>query len=243
METPALFGVFHIVTSIACVLVPWFLAKRANRLDESRLVHRLSICGWILILLECYKQLFYFVVVNDMHYDFWFLPFQLCSIPMYLCVFLTFTKGQMRQYFLTFLFAFNLPGALLALVFPKDMLRPWLPMTLHGFFWHGMLVYIALLILRTKKTGTSIKDFTGSCLIYLLCAAIAFGLNIALRPYAIYGSMPNYFYVSPYQITTQFGFSWIARNFDIPVEIVLYLLFYCLSAYLFFRFAQRKKTA
>ena len=44
----------------------------------------LFLCGLILALTEVYKQLFIYYIENNGRYDWWYFPFQLCSIPMYL---------------------------------------------------------------------------------------------------------------------------------------------------------------
>ncbi len=54
------------------------LQKRAYRID--------LIVGLILLLSEIYKQLFRYFIVDDRHYLVEFVPFQLCSLPMYLCL-------------------------------------------------------------------------------------------------------------------------------------------------------------
>ncbi len=239
MEAPELFGPFHLFMLAVCTAVPYFLAKRWPVKEKQQLVKLLSVCGWILALTEVYKQLFYYCVVNDMHYDFWFFPFQLCSMAMYLCILLPLFHGKIQNAMITFLYSFSLPGAMLALFFPEDMLRSWWTMTIHGFFWHAMLVYIAFVVLFSEQMDYSDCSFKHAAILYVLLAAIAFSLNIALRPLAVYGARPNLFYLSPYEKSGQFFFSEIAERFGIQAELVLYVLLYILLAYVFHLIARK----
>ena len=239
MEAPAMFGPFHIFMLILCTAVPYFLAKHSPIRNKQLLVKRLSVCGWILAITEVYKQLFYYVVVNNMHYDFWFFPFQLCSAAMYLCILLPVFHGRMQKAMITFLYSFSLPGALLALVFPEDMLRTWWTMTIHGFFWHAMLVYIAFIVFYSGQMDDSDRGFRESTLLYILLGTVAFVLNIVLRPFAVYGFKPNLFYLSPYEKSGQFFFALIAERFGITAELILYVLLYILLCYTFHLIARK----
>ncbi|MBR2676391.1 MAG: YwaF family protein [Solobacterium sp.] len=239
MEAPAMFGTFHLFMLVLCTAVPYFLAKRSPVKNRQLLVKRLSACGWILAGTEVYKQLFYYCVVNGMHYDFWFFPFQLCSVAMYLCILLPLFRGRTQNAMITFLYSFSLPGALLALVFPEDMLRSWWTMTIHGFFWHAMLVYIAFTVFFSGQMDDSDRGFRNSALLYILLGSIAVVLNLVLRPFAVYGAKPNLFYLSPYEKSGQFFFSLITERFGIPAELILYVLLYLLLCYAFHLIARK----
>ena len=232
MDVPALFSPFHLSMTLLSVLIPYILVCH-QPINKTKAEQHLFHMGMILLMLELYKQGFYYVVVNHMRYDWWHFPFQLCSMAMYLCLLLPLTKGRFHRTILTFLYDFSLPGALLALLFPEDMLRPYWAMTLHGFLWHAMLVYIALIVYRNELADPSWSGFSDAGALYLFLAASAFILNILIHPYASFGFQPNYFYLSPYEKTGQFFFRLIAERFGITVELLLYLFLYILFCALF----------
>lgn len=98
MDPPALFGGFHIAATLIAAASAAFCAFFAMRLTESGRVRLLSVCGWLLLIMEVYKQLFLYFVVNDGVYDWWYFPFQLCSVPMYLCIILpVFYRASVRH--------------------------------------------------------------------------------------------------------------------------------------------------
>lgn len=238
MKQPPMFGGFHIGAAVLAVLIPYALARKFPPGSRAQAVRRLSVCGWILVLMEIYKQLFLYVIVNDMQYNFWYFPFQLCSIAMYLCILLPVLSRAAQNTVLTFLFDFSLPGALLALVFPEDFLRTYVSLTLHGFIWHGMLVYIALTVWYIGLFRHSWQAYFRAAGLYLVLAGCAIGLNVLFQPYAEPGAQPNLFYLSPYMKTGQFFFRDIAERFGILPEMVIYVSLYLLLAAAFHALAR-----
>lgn len=45
-------------------------------------------CGILMAASEIWKQLTLTFLINHGAYDWWYFPFQLCSIPMYICLIL-----------------------------------------------------------------------------------------------------------------------------------------------------------
>lgn len=93
MVPPRPYSAFHIcimaVGFLAAVLAAYFLSRKTERKFFIRL---LFFCGVILAASEIYKQLFLYYVVNQEQYDWWYFPFQLCSLPMYFCLLLPLVK-------------------------------------------------------------------------------------------------------------------------------------------------------
>ena len=231
--TPRLYGPFHIAASLVSILIPWLLVFRGKKLSRSASERRLFRCGWIFLFLETYKQLFLFFAVNDMHYDFWFFPFQLCSAAMYLCLALPFLSERAKDTVFTFLFDFSLPGALLALCLPADMLRSSISLTLHAFLWHAILVYCGLLVFRNRLVKADLSGYRSAAVLYLLLAFAAVVLNVLFDPLAVYGNRPNLFYLSPLQESPQPVFHEISVRFGVLPEMLLYVLSYLLFCFLF----------
>ena len=235
MDAPLLFGAFHIaaalITAAAAVGSAVFFARRASSScsTESSLVRTLSVTGWILAILEIYKQLFLFHVVNGGAYDWWFFPFQLCSVPMYLCILLPFTRGGLRGTFLTFMGGYTFISAAATLVFPEDILRPYVSLTIHGFVWHGLLLFISLLILLTGSADSSPRGLLKAAGLFAVLCVIAVMINIAVEPlmHAMPGLPHNWaamFYMNPYHISPQPVVDSIQKAAGIPAGLVLYAI-------------------
>jgi uncharacterized membrane protein YwaF len=239
MEAPALFGAFHITAALLAAAVSAaaaaFFARRIAASDDSRrsLGRVLFTTGIVLAVLEIYKQLFLFHIVNGGAYDWWFFPFQLCSVPMYLCILFPFVKGRLRSTFLTFMSGYTFVSAAAALIYPEDILRPYLSLTVHGFLWHGILLFISLLIMLTGSADASPRGLLrAACLFALLCI-IAVCINAAAEPVmqAIRSTHPQVlhswtamFYLNPYHLSPQPLVGSVQKTAGIPAGLVLYAI-------------------
>jgi hypothetical protein len=98
MTPPPAYGAFHLSFTFIGIAVCIFLAWKLRRLSERGHKTVLGCVGSFLILTEIYKQLFYYFFMNDNSYVWWIFPFQLCSVPMYLCIIAIFLKpGPLRN--------------------------------------------------------------------------------------------------------------------------------------------------
>ncbi len=237
MEAPRLFGAFHIaaavITAAAAVLLASFFAKRVMNAEDpdKRLVKILTVTGAVLAVLEVYKQLFLFYIVNGGTYDWWYFPFQLCSVPMYLCVLLPAMAPRAQRVILTFMGGYTFISAAAALIYPEDILRTYTALTLHGFIWHGILLFISLLILITGRAGTSAKALSNAAVLFAALCAIAVMINIMTEPLmqslhaadpAIVHSYAAMFYLNPYHISPQPLVGAIQKTAGIPAGLLLY---------------------
>ena len=69
--------------------------------------------GIFLLTSEILKQLLLTFVMNNGHYNLWYFPFQLCSLPMYLLVLYPFFHTEpARNTILGFLSTYNLLGGI-----------------------------------------------------------------------------------------------------------------------------------
>lgn len=233
METPQLFGAFHIIASLLAaalaVIAAVFFARRIT--DEKRVRKILMSTGWILVALEVYKQLFLFFVVNDGAFDWWFFPFQLCSVPMYLCILLPLLYEGNRSVFMTFMGSYTFVSAVAALVYPADILRSYTVLTIHGFMWHGLLLFISLLIIFTGSMDTSIDGlrstaslFSALCVIALVINAMAEPAMPAIRAAhpAVTHNWAAMFYLNPYHISPQPLVGTVQEAAGIPAGLILY---------------------
>ena len=231
MESPQLFGSFHIIASLLAVAVAVLAAAFFFFffMTEDQVCRILASAGWILIALEVYKQLFLYYVVNGGAFDFWFFPFQLCSVPMFLCIFLSAIKKKARATMMTFMGGYTLLSALAALIFPEDILRPYIVLTAHGFIWHGILLFISLLIIFTGFFDTGIHGIRGAAILFVILCVIAIIINIAVEPVmpAIRAAHPGVahdwsamFYLNPFHISPQP----VINDIQKTAGLVLYML-------------------
>lgn len=235
MEAPQLFGAFHITASLLAtalaVMAAVFFARRT--VAENNAGRILVLVGWLLVVLEVYKQLFIFYIVNDGAYDFWFFPFQLCSVPMYLCILMPFLKERVRVILMTFMSGYTFVSAAATLFYPEDILRPYISLTAHGFIWHGLLLFISLYIFMTGRTDSGSKGLLSAAALFLTLCVIAILINTAVEPVmpviraahpAVAHEWAAMFYLNPFHISPQPVISTIQKTAGIPAGLVLYML-------------------
>lgn len=237
MDAPQLFGGFHIAASLIAAAVAVALgvrlARRVITAEEpfEKLVKALNVTGWLLAALEVYKQFFLYYIVNGGAYDWWYFPFQLCSVPMYLCILLPVMVPTLQRTFLTFMGGYTFVSAVATLIYPEDILRSYTALTLHGFVWHGILLFISLLILITGKFDSDARRLIKVAELFAVMCLLAIMVNVVAEPLAqaihaansrgihSYAAM---FYLNPFHISPQPVISSIQKAAGIPAGLVLY---------------------
>ena len=97
-----------------------------------------------MFLSEIWKQYCITFIINEHHYDWWYFPFQLCSIPMYVCLLLPFVREKARDILLTFLKTFGLMGGIFTFFDTSGLHYPYAPLTAHSYLWHVLLIILGI---------------------------------------------------------------------------------------------------
>lgn len=224
-KAPAMYGVVHIGFLAGIVLTVCLLCTLMHKKNRQQVTEILSACGLILAVMEVFKQIFLYHVNG--YFDWWRFPFQICSVPMYLCLMLPFLKENRQNVLLCYLHSFCLLGAICALLFPQDMLSEYPLMTIHSFLWHGILVFISSLVITHHLQGGR-REFLQSCCLFLMLACAAEIINLTGARIATH-ALPDMFYISPFTKTLQPFFLQVQNHFGRLTEIFIYLLFYMLG--------------
>ena len=157
------------------------------------------ISGIILLIGELYKQLMNFYVVNDHVYDWWIFPFQLCSLPMYLCPLLIMIHNEKRHRILcTFLLDFNMMGAVATFIDPPvfssvlDADTAWHPLASDVDFSSDSSLFCS------HEADLTTRGFLQTLPLFAFFCLAAEVLNGILHRF----SAANLFYISPWEMST-----------------------------------------
>ena len=233
-DKPVAYGFFHLIFTVVGFAVCIFLAIKLKKVKGKTADLILFGCGAFLLITEVYKQLFYYYCmdINAVRSHWWIFPFQLCSIPMYLCLLLPFLKeGRFKRALYTFMATYNLLGGFMAFIEPSGIIHNNWPLTLHACIWHMLLNFIGFFIISKKLSGRTKKEFAHAIIVFAVLAVVAFIINLALRDVSD-GSV-NMFYVGPSNSPLAV-FSTICEKFGWQVNTVLYLLSLTFGAFIFF---------
>ena len=232
MEKPKAYGAFHLIFTFVglavCILLAYVLRKTGKR--GNRIV--LTSVGVFLLLTEIYKQLFYYYHIGEGSYQWWIFPFQLCSVPMYLCLIAPWLKeGKVQAAMYHFMTTFNLLGGIMAFAEPSGIIHGYWTLTLHAFVWHMMLIFVGLYLIASGRGAKTVKDYLSSVVLFLVLAVIAFVINLLF--WDVSGGTIKMFYVGP-AISPLAVFKDIATNCGWYVNTPIYLVAVSLGAYLIF---------
>lgn len=232
MPQPAAGGSFHWFLTFFGLLGAIGLALLFCRISKQvHPNHVLFGCGLLLLLSEFYKQGFLFFIVHSGHFNWWYFPFQLCSIPMYLCLLYPIAERfRLSAPFAVFLQDFGLLGGIMALIVPDGFLWPYWVLTLHGFFWHFILVWLSLYCRFTGLSHTPSSSFFSCLPIYFLCAGIAILINTGVQFFVYPVDYADMFYINCFFPSEQPIFSEISLALGNFWGHLAYLLASCIGA-------------
>ena len=230
---PRAYGPFHLIFTIVgfalCVLLAILLRKASDRVSRWVVFG----CGAFLAVTEVYKQLFYYFAMDTtVHYHWWIFPFQLCSVPMYLCLIAPFLKnGLVKNTMYDFMYMFNLLGGAIAFFEPSGLLHSHWTLTLHAFIWHMLLVFVGLHLAISGRAGNRMKNYWSATVAFVIFAAMAFIINLIFRD--VSGGSINMFYVGPSN-SPLIVFKTICETLGWYVNTPIYLVAVSLGAFVVF---------
>ena len=232
MEPPPAYGTFHILFTIIGFAVCSFSAWKLRNVSDSVASRILFFCGLFLSVSEVFKQFFCYYVIADNRYHWGEFPFQLCSIPMYLCLVAPWLKpGKLQRAMYSFMVLYNLLGGAIAFTEPSGLLHSHLFLTIHSCVWHMLLVFVGLFLCISKRGGTETQDYKLATVTFLILCSVAFALNCIVQ-FGV-GQQMNMFFVgpgnSPIVVFQQFS-QWFGWYINTPI----YILSVCLGAYIVF---------
>ena len=194
MQKPARYGAFHILMTLGLLIVAILVARWLRNSDERKNRIVMGVVGGFLLLTEVYKIAFH-MTVNPYDWHFWgAFPFQLCSVPMYLCLFCAFCrKRKVSRWLYEYMFAVNMFGGIMAFLEPSGIQHGYVTLTLHAYIWHMLLIFVGLYLYMSKRACTDNSGYKKAALTYLISCVVAQGFNL------IFGDKINCFYISPYK--------------------------------------------
>ncbi len=232
MTKPKAYGPFHLIFTFVFLAISLFAAYKLRHTGEKGNRAVLLFAGLFLMVTEVYKQLFYFYHMEDHAYNWGIFPFQLCSVPMYLCVIAAFLKpGKLRDGMYGFMTTFNLLGGIMAFIEPSGIVHEHWTLTIHAFVWHMMLIFIGAYLIASGRFAKTWKDYRAAVITFLALAVLAFCINCIFWRVSEGGI--NMFFVGP-RNSSLIVFKQISEAAGWYVSTILYLPTVCIGALIVF---------
>lgn len=214
--------------------------KITFHISHSKLNIYFFLCGVLMTASEVWKQWYLTFCLNGGIYDWWYFPFQLCSIAMYILLILPWVKNtRLRFNMLSFLMNYSFLGGIAVFADTSGLHYPTFILTLHSYLWHILLITIGIsagiaYIRENKSNALGIKHLRDSTYIYLSCCAVAAIIN---HLFESQGNI-NMFYINPDYGMVQIGFSSFVPYIGNIPTIILYILATILGANILFHIWQ-----
>ena len=163
-----------IILTVTAIFIALKKTVHKNKDEIKKIIKHLTTIIWILEFVKISFNLFIEKTtnVND------FLPLYYCSLLLYAGLMASFGKGKIERIGDVFLATGGIIGGIVFIIMPTTSL-PAYPMlhilSLHSFFYHGVMVYIGLLINCSNYINLELKDIIyfaelvgGICIISLV---------------------------------------------------------------------------
>lgn len=219
-----------------CKLIHHYFPRLSDRL--------FFLCGIVMLLSEIWKQLTLTFTLGHGSYNWWYLPFQLCSIPMYLLLLYPWCRRRsIRNAILTFLMCYGLLGGVAAFADQSGLKLPLPALTVHSYAWHILLILTGIsagaVYCRNLESGRALfsaslsrsfplRPFFHATALYLSCCFAALILNLSLDDL---GTI-NMFYINPDYRMQQIVFRELVSLIGNTPVIFLYVASSILGAFL-----------
>ena len=178
-EECGIFTIKHLILIIMTIIGIVISIKKTVHKNKEEVKEIIKKATTILWVLELIKILYIFCIgkvqnINE------YVPLYYCSLVLYAGLMSSYGKGKVERTGDVFLSTGGIIGGIIFIIFPTTSL-PTYPMfhflSIHSFFFHGIMVYLGLLMNIINYIELKIKDiwyFSG--LIGIICA-IAFVMN------------------------------------------------------------------
>lgn len=237
------FDLFHILWLIATVLCVALVVFLSIKDDKKTLYVSYVVSSAIMWFGEAYKQ-FVTTFANDVpSYNWYFFPFQFCSLPLYTYLAAAIIKkGKAYDYLTAFNSTYCLFAGTLVLLTPNSVFSTSIAISAQSMLHHMLMVTTAVAGLRSYSKKFNLSLYTGAFCIFFSSIIIAEILNFGIP--AAFGQDVNMFFISARMDNVAY-LSPFKAAFPHPLFVALYVVVFAeLSAaitYLSFKLSTRKK--
>ncbi len=242
MNEPKAFGWFHLICLFIVVIVLIYLYNIKNKYNEKQLKIVLGIYGVIALLLEVLKQLIwsfnYDALTNTVSWDYqWYaFPYQLCTIPIIVCISCLFLKkGLIRSSLLSFISYVTILGSIATMIMPDSCFTKSILVNVHTMWLHLGSFVISVYLVMTDEVKTNISYLKKAIIVFLLFLVSAEILNIAIYNFVdLNNETFNMFFISPYFTSTLPVFNTIQSTVPYLLFLLIYIVIITIGSFMIY---------
>ena len=204
MNKPGLFSWFHLLGLVLIISTTVLISYYFKNAKE-KTYKRILLTGWIiLIVFEIGKQIvrsYHYGPPSYWSYNFYHLPFHICSMEFYLLPILVFVKREKCPHLIDAINGFMCFTALLAgmivCVYTEIVMSTLIFTNIQTLVHHGLQVVLGIYIFVWNRKNIDLLTYIKSLIVFLILALAALIINVSLWP-----RETDMFYLNPYLITS-----------------------------------------
>ena len=236
METPTLFGWFHLLffaLSIIFGVLLCIIFKNPSEKTARRVVLVITV---ITVLFEVYKQINYTFsydgVTITKDFQWYAFPFQFCSMPMYVGLIAGLFKGRIHKAMCAFLATFAMFAGVCVMVYPAQVFITTIGINVQTMICHGSMISVGIFLLGTGYVRSEHKTILRAIPVFASAVLIAMILNeVVYKSGVLNGETFNMFYISPYYESTLPVYSTVHNSLPYPWGVIIYIFGFSLASY------------
>jgi len=193
-EFPAagLFSAGHLFMLAGCLMLLATLCKLFLKEKSGNPYIMIKVVAVAVLILEIFKTIW---GMSAGRYSDWYdyLPIWFCSLFIPFSLLAGFTKGSSRKLALIFMYYGGLIGGAAYLFFPTTSIGRypfWHFITMHSMFYHTVMIFMALYIVKNGLIKPSMKDLKNYVWTIIVACVVAFAVNQCLGTNYMFLSKP-----------------------------------------------------
>lgn len=229
MDTPQMYGWFHIFFFAVSVIAGIMLCRRCPKPDEAFIRKLLLLVSLVVIVLEVYKQINFSFRYDGKTITFdyqWFaFPFQFCSTPMYVGLLAAVVRNRkLHESLCAYLATYGFFAGLCVMFYPSTVFIETIGINIQTMICHGSMVTIGIYLLFSGYVPRSVKTIYKALPIFAALVSMAMAMNeLAFRTGLLETETFNMFFISPYCAPELPVYSMVQGVISFPWCLIVYV--------------------
>ncbi|MBQ7888498.1 MAG: YwaF family protein [Erysipelotrichaceae bacterium] len=235
MDTPKMYGNFHLCALFLTLIVTVLLCHQSNRFsfEPWRVIFTTSL---LVLCLEVYKQFVYSFTWNGttltFDYQWYAFPFQFCSTPMIIGL-LTgiWRKGKIHDMLCSYLATYSLFAGICVMLYPSTVFIDLIGINIQTMVCHSSMIVIAIYLFYTGHIKLEIQTVFKALPVFLILVGCAVIMNeIAFYSGLLETETFNMFFISPHCSPELPVYSSIQNLVPYPISLLIYIFGFTIAA-------------
>ena len=237
METPGLYGWFHLLSLALTVLFTVALCRWGANRSREQIRRMVLAIALVVMVLEIYKQINYSFSYRDsisFDYQWYAFPFQFCSTPMYVGLLAGSTReGRIHKAASAYLATYAVFAGLCVMFYPASVFISTIGINIQTMICHGTMISVGVCLLYTGYVKLEHKTILNAIAVFAVCVLLAVVMNEIARLAGLLETETfNMFFISPYCEPSLPVYSLVQAVVPFPLCLLIYVGAFSLAAYL-----------